>query len=403
MKVSKRPLLRNSLFFLLFFATIGASCTSAEKKRARAERKQQHLDSLALVYDPATADDRLDAFMQRLHKRSGFNGNVLIAKKGKILYQNAFGWADYLMRDSLEITSQFELASVSKPLTATGILRLMEEGKIRLDQTVDEFFPDFPYPDITIKLLLTHRSGLTNYLYFTDKKEIWADKRKGMSNAEVMALLAKHKPAKYANPDVRFFYNNTNYMVLAAIIEKVTGQDFAVYMKENVFAPAGMKQTAVYSKAVYEKIPTDVVGHDKVWRRSVVQNFQDGPVGDKGIYSTVQDLYLFDRALRDGRLLKPETLDSAYAGYSEPTKNVFNYGFGWRTYETDNHQVVYHTGWWHGFRNIYVRDISNDVTIVLLANLANGSLLHLDDLYQILDMPVIRRGAYSAEGEYMAE
>src|SRR5690606_37860249 len=321
MKISSKPLFRNSLFFLLFVTVIVASCTSAEKKRARAERKQHDRDSLALVYDSAKADSRLDAFMQRLHSRSGFNGNVLIAKKGKILYQNAFGWADYLMRDSLEITSQFELASVSKPLTATGILRLVEEGKIKLEQTVDEFFPDFPYPDITIKLLLTHRSGLTNYLYFTDKKEIWPDKQKGMTNAEVMALMAKHKPAKYANPDVRFFYNNTNYMVLAAIIEKVTGQDFAVYMKEHVFDPAGMKNTAVYSKAVYKKIPNGVVGHDKVWRRSVVQNFQDGPVGDKGIYSTVQDLYLFDRALRDGRLLKSETLDSAYAGYSKPTRS----------------------------------------------------------------------------------
>src|SRR3546814_13133903 len=98
---------------------------------------------------------------------------------------------------------------------------------------------------------------------------------------------------------------------------------------------------------------------------SVVQNFQDGPVGDKGIYSTVQDLYLFDRALRDGRLLKPETLDSTYAGYSDPTKSVFNYGFGWRTYETGNHQVVYHTGWWHGFRNISVRDITSDVHLEL--------------------------------------
>lgn len=403
MEISEKPLLRSSLFFLLFIALVGASCSSAEKKRARVEQKQHELDSLALVYDPGKADTRLDAFMQRLHSRSGFNGNVLVAKKGKILYQNTFGWADYLMRDSLEITSQFELASVSKPLTATGILKLVEEGKIKLDQTVDEFFPDFPYPDITLKLLLTHRSGLMNYLYFTDKKEIWADKRKGMTNAQVMELLAKYKPDKYANPDVRFFYNNTNYMVLAAIIEKVTGQDFAVYMKENVFDPAGMKHTAVYSSAVYEKIPTGVVGHDKVWRRSVVQNFQDGPVGDKGIYSTVQDLYLFDRALRDGRLLKPETLDSAYTGHSEPTRSVFNYGYGWRTYESGSDHVVYHTGWWHGFRNIYVRDLTNDVTVVLLANLANGSLLHLDELYHILDMPVIRRGAYSSEGEYMAE
>ncbi len=400
---TRRPLLKNIYFLALFITIIGASCTSAEKKRVKAERKQHEKDSIALVYDTTMADQRLDAFMQRLHSRSGFNGNVLIAKHGRIIYQNTFGWADYLMRDSLEITSRFELASVSKPLTATGVLKLLEAGKIKLEQTVDEFFPDFPYPGITIKLLLTHRSGLTNYLYFTDKKEIWPDKRKGMSNADVMDLLAKHKPDKYANPDVRFFYNNTNYMVLAAIVEKVTGQDFAVYMQENVFVPAGMKNTAVYSTAVYEKIPTGVIGHDRVWRRSVVQNFQDGPVGDKGIYSTVQDLFLFDRALREGRLLKPETLDSAYAGYSKPTKELFNYGYGWRTFDPGSHKVVYHTGWWHGFRNLYIRDMKNDITIVLLTNLANGSLLHLDELYQILDMPVIRQAAYSTTGEFMAQ
>lgn len=399
---TRGPLFRTLSFLVLIAALIGASCTSSEKRKAKTELKQRQKDSLMLVYDPEKADPRLDDFMQRLHRRSGFNGNVLIAKNGKILYQNAFGWADYLMKDSLEITSQFELASVSKPLTATGVLRLWEEGKIRLEQTVDEFFPDFPYPGVTIKQLLTHRSGLTNYLYFTDKREIWPDRTKGMSNQDVMALLAKHKPDRYGAPDGRFFYNNTNYMVLAAIVEKVTGQDFAVYMQENVFGPAGMKHTAVYSKAVYEKIPTDVVGHDKVWRRSVVQNFQDGPVGDKGIYSTVQDLFLFDRALRDGRLLKPETLDSAYAGYSDPVKTLFNYGYGWRTFDPGNHKVVYHTGWWHGFRNLYIRDLKKDITIVLLANMANGSLLHLDELYKILQMPVIRQAAYSAQGEFMA-
>jgi len=403
MTITGKPLLRNFVFISLFIALFGASCTSAEKRKARAELKQYQKDSLLLVYDSTKADPRLDSFMQRLHHRSGFNGNVLIAKGGKILYQNTFGWANYLLKDSLKITSQFELASVSKPMTATGILKLWEEGKIKLDQTVDEFFPDFPYPGVTIKLLLTHRSGLMNYLYFTDKTEIWPDKRKGMSNMDVMKLLTTHKPARYGEPGARFFYNNTNYMVLAAIIEKVSGQDFAVFMQEKIFGPAGMKNTAVYSTAVYEKIPTTAaVGHDRVWRRSVVQNFQDGPVGDKGIYSTVQDLFLFDRALRDGRLLKQETLDSAYTGYSTPKKELFNYGYGWRMFDPGDHKVVYHTGWWHGFRNLYIRDLKDDITIVLLTNLANGSLLHLDDLYHILDMPVIRQGAYSAQGEFLA-
>ena len=390
-------------FLIIFFTALLTACTSTQKKKARAAKKQHEKDSLALVYDPAQADPRIDAFMQRLHSRSGFNGNVLVAKDSKIIYENTFGWADYLHRDSLKITSQFELASVSKTLTSTAVLKLSEEKKLSLDQTVDEFFPGFPYPGITIKLLLSHRSGLANYLYFTDDSSVWPDKQKGMTNKDVMALFEQHKPAKYANPDVRFFYNNTNFMILAAIVEKVTGQDFAVYMKENIFDPAGMKNTAIYSKAVYEKIPVDVVGHDRVWRRSVVQNFQDGPVGDKGVYSTVQDLFLFDRALREGRLLQQETLDSAYVGRSKPIKTVFNYGYGWRTFDPGNHPMVYHTGWWHGFRSLFVRDLKKDITIVFLTNMVNASLLHLDELYQILDIPVLRQGAYAANGEYAGD
>lgn len=249
-------------------------------------------------------------------------------------------------------------------------------------------------------MLLTHRSGMMNYVYFTDN--IWKsekrDERKGMSNLEVMGLIAKYKPAPYTRPDQRFHYNNSNYMVLAAIIEKVTGKPYADFMKERVFKPCGMKNTAVYSKAVYDKIPVDVVGHDRTWRRSVAQNFLDGPVGDKGVYSTIHDLYLFDRAMRDNRLIKKQTQDSAYAPHNKMERGHFNYGYGWRTFKNDGHQVVYHTGWWHGFRHIYVRDLSKDVTVILLSNLTNGSLLKLDGLYDIVGMPVIRRGAYSGNG-----
>jgi CubicO group peptidase (beta-lactamase class C family) len=378
------------------------SCSSPEAKQKKIEekqQKQQEKDSIALFYNPADADQEIDAFMQNLHRKSAFNGNVLIAKKGKIIYQNTFGWADYLHKDSLKITSKFELASVSKPLTALGLLKLVEEEKLRLDQTVNDFFPDFPYPDITIQMLLSHRSGLPNYIYFSE--EAWKDRTKAMSNMDAMDLLIEHKPMRYGAPDGRFHYNNSNFMVLASIIEKVTGQDFAVYMKESVFNPAGMKNTAVLSKAVYDKIPTDVIGHDRVWRRSVVQNYLDGPVGDKGIYSTVQDLFLLDIALKEGRIIGEAMLDSAYVPRSDARRSLFSYGYGWRTFSPEEAQIVYHTGWWHGFRNLYVRDLTNDITIVLLSNMVNGSLVKLDDLYKILKMPVLRQNAYNANGDFI--
>jgi len=355
-----------------------------------------------LAYNPVNEDKKINEFMMNLHNTRKFNGNVLVAKHGKIIYEKAIGWANYMRRDSLKIGSQFELASVTKTMTSTAIMLLVERGKLRLDQNVKEFFPDFPYEGVTIKLLLTHRSGLMNYVYFTDdlyRKER-RDWRKGISNADEMALIAKYKPKNYNTPNKSFRYNNSNFMVLGSILEKVTGMPYADFMKENVFKPALMEHTAVYSKAVYDKIPVDVVGHDRgQWRYSVAQNFLDGPVGDKGIYSTVGDLYLFDRALRAGRILKQASMDSAYVPRNPMLHGHFSYGYGWRIFTAPGQQVIYHTGWWHGFRHIFLRDMKNDITIVLLSNLSNGSLLKLDDLFKMTGMPVVRKSAYKGNGD----
>jgi CubicO group peptidase (beta-lactamase class C family) len=384
---------------LAFITFIALSCLSACQSKSNKSKltkkvtvNPQH-DSLLLVYNPANADKRLDEYFKGIHKTRNFNGNVLIAKNGKIIYENSFGWADYLHRDSLNINSRFQLASVSKPFTGTAVLMLMEQGKLKLNQRVQEFFPDFPYPGITIEMLLTHRSGLINYVYFTDK--IWKHKYKGMTNVDVMKLFAQYKPAPYFQPNRMFHYNNSNFMILAAIVEKVTKKPFADYMQETIFKPLGMKHTAIYSTAVYEKIPVDVVGHDRNWRRSVRQDFLDGATGDKGVYSTVGDLYLFDQAIRDGRLLSKTTLDSAYTPHSKLQNKYFGYGLGWRIYQDSAHnqKVIYHTGWWHGFRHIFLRDTKQNITIILLSNLVNGSINQIDDVYKIVGMPVIRRGA----------
>lgn len=397
--------LRQLLLISAYIILIQGCSSEPEKKLKERTQPDEKLDSIALFYDPKKADKRIDDFMMKIHKRSGFNGNVLVAKNGKIIYERAIGWADYLHRDSLKINSVFELASITKTFTSTAIMMLVENGKLKLDQDVKEFFPDFPYDGITVKLLLTHRSGMMNYVYFID--DLWKAQKKnqriGVTNQEVMKQIAEHKPAPYMKPDRKFHYNNSNYMVLAAIIEKVSGQKYSQFMKENIFVPLGMKQTAVYSKAEYDKIPVDVVGHDRNWRRSVAQNFLDGPVGDKGIYSTIHDLYLFDRAMRKGQLLEGSTMDSIYAPRNEMQKGHFNYGYGWRTFVEGKHKVVYHTGWWHGFRHIYLRQLDKDVTIILLTNLTNGSLLKLDELFIAAGMPVVRRSAYSGSGQISDE
>jgi len=398
-------LLYNSVLTFAFVLLLLASCTSKSSGNSESAPPVTAgpFDTKALLaYNPKNADKTIDAVMQNLHKTRGFNGNVLVAKHGKIIYEKAIGWADYLHRDSLKINSQFELASVTKTMTSTAILQLIERGKLSLNDDVKKFFPDFPYDGVTIRLLLTHRSGMMNYVYFTDdvyRKE-HRDQRKGINNADEMALIAKYKPARFNKPDVRFLYNNSNFMVLGSIIEKVTGMSYAEYMKQNVFIPAGMTHTEVYSKAKYDKIPVDVVGHDRgQWRYSVAQNFLDGPVGDKGIYSTVGDLFIYDRALRAGRLLKKATMDSAYVPRNPMLHGHFSYGYGWRIFEAPGQQVIYHTGWWHGFRHIFLRDMKNDITIVLLSNLSNGSLLKLDDLFKAAGMPIVRKSAYKGNGD----
>lgn len=386
----------------IYLFQTACSGNKSDSAKVEAEKKirtssDDRTDSTLLAYDPAKENKWIADFVQNLHKKSGFNGNVLIARKGKILFEKAVGWADYLHRDSLKINSEFELASITKTFTGTAILQLIEAGKLSLNDDVKKFFPNFPYDGINIKLLLTHRSGMMNYVYFTDG--IWKDKKKPMSNTDVMNLIAEYKPARYMKPDMRFHYNNSNFMVLGAIIEKVTGTTYADYMMEHIFKPAGLKNTHVYSTTVYKKIPVDVVGHDRTWRYSVVQNFLDGPVGDKGIYSTIHDLLLFDKYLKNGRLLKQSSLDSAYVGRNTPVNGHFNYGYGWRMFDGKNmDKVVYHTGWWHGFRHIYIRDLDKDIVMIFLGNLTNGSLLHLDDLFKYLKMPIIRKGAYKGNG-----
>jgi CubicO group peptidase (beta-lactamase class C family) len=382
---------------------LACSSKNKDKEKLQAQVTAKPLDTATLLaYNPKNADKKIDAVMQELHRTRGFNGNVLVAKKGKIVYEKAIGWADYLHRDSLKIGSQFELASVTKTMTSTAILLLMERGKLTLNDDVKKFFPDFPYDGVTIRLLLTHRSGMMNYVYFVDDiyRKQHLNQRKGLTNAEAMKMIADNKPTRFNEPNKRFLYNNSNFMVLGSIIEKVSGMSYAQFMQENVFKPASMAHTHVYSKAVYDKIPVDVVGHDRgQWRYSVAQNFLDGPVGDKGIYSTVGDLFLFDRALRAGLLLKQATLDSAYVPRNPMLHGHFSYGYGWRTFTAPGQEVIYHTGWWHGFRHIYLRDMKNDITVVLLTNLANGSLLKLDDLFNTVGMPVVRKSAYKGNGD----
>jgi CubicO group peptidase (beta-lactamase class C family) len=165
MRLVYKNVLLNTVLLLLI-----ATCSECQNKKVSSTPDLGKPFNAAqfLKYDPKKGDKQIDAFMKHLHQVANFNGAILVAKHGKIIYENAFGWANYPHMDTLSVNSKFQLASVTKTITSTAILQLMERGKLKLNQDVRDFFPNFPYPGITIKLLLTHRSGMMNYVYFVD-------------------------------------------------------------------------------------------------------------------------------------------------------------------------------------------------------------------------------------------
>lgn len=309
----------------------------------------------------------IDEYYSSLHKRGRFNGNILLAYKGQVVYEKSLGYAVKATGEKLTSESTFQLASTSKPFTAAAILMLYEEGLLDIDDWVTNFYPDFPYKKVTIRHLLSHRSGIPDYMklggYFN---------KKYITNEDVMNMFAQRKPRAYNSVNTVFKYNNSNYVVLAAIVEKVSGQDFGEFLQENIFEPLEMNSTWVWHPTQSHKTG-QTYGYNSAWTPRAPDKF-DGTTGDKGIYSTAEDLLKWDVAWKNNLLLKPETIESAYVGQS-PRATANNYGLGWRIKELDDHKkMVYHNGWWHDYNIVFKRFIDDDLTIIILSNKYNQSV-----------------------------
>ncbi|MEO6883412.1 MAG: serine hydrolase domain-containing protein [Bacteroidia bacterium] len=344
----------------------------------------QPKDTVSALLEKLDAKDKthqIDSFFTKLSQKNHFNGDVLVAQEGQILYENSFGVADRKTKDSLKIQSDFQLGSVSKQFTAVAIMMLKERGKLDYSDTIQKFFPEFPYPGITVQMLLTHRSGLPNYLYFCDQ---YCTSRTGaISNMDVIHLMTQHKPEKYFKPNRRFQYSNTGYCVLAAIVEQVSGMPFADFMKKNVFDPLQMRNTMVFNLPNDTLIPNPTTGYDKNGRKAGF-DYLDGVVGDKGIYSNLGDLFKWDQALYTNKLIKQSTLQDAFQPYSKEFRGDKNYGFGWRILKTDEGKVVFHSGWWHGYNCVFIRRLSDKSTIIVLSNHINWCINASRNLLNVL-------------------
>ncbi|QHS58925.1 serine hydrolase domain-containing protein [Chitinophaga agri] len=329
--------------------------------------------ALALLNAPVTKSQQvaLNSFYQNM-VRAGFNGAMIVAKKGVVIFEQYHGLENYRNKKSaINDSSSFQLASVSKTFTAMGILSLMEKGKLSLQDSIQKYYPQFPYKGITLQMLLSHRSGLPNYLYFCDS--IWPDKDKFLSNDDVIQLMITHRPRIQHTPGTHFQYCNTNYMLLGAIIEKVSGQQYAEFMQQTFFNPLGMTNTFVYDPMSAVR-PHQTASH-KYNGQLEPDTYFDGVVGDKGIYSTARDMLKWDQALYNGQLFSPETIKAAYTPYSHEKPGIRNYGLGWRLMVyPDSSEIVYHNGWWHGNNTVFNRIIKDTSTIIILGNKYNRNI-----------------------------
>ncbi|MBS1931770.1 MAG: beta-lactamase family protein [Bacteroidetes bacterium] len=375
-------------FVFISLLTIVCSCTNAlsEKKVSKAEVP-------IIKQETGLLFNKISAFMNEELLTKGFNGSILVAHNDTVVYENYFGKVDLRKNDPITENTAIHLASTGKTLTAVAVLQMIQDGKLSLEDSLGKFFPGFPYTGITVRMLLSHHSGLPNYLYFIDDS-MW-DKTKNVTNQDVLDLLFSHKPNAYFSPGAKYGYSNTNFVLLALIIEKLSGEKYPEYMKEHFFNPLGMYNTFVFTSNDSANATPSFNYNNHIWQ----PDFLDRTYGDKNIYSTPLDLFRWSRALFSGKLLNTSVLDSAFTPQQFATKKnlknitpMHQYGLGFRLLFTPNgKKIIYHFGRWHGFNAAFARLEDEKVTIIILGNRFNKMIYYA------------ARMSYNLFGNYFAD
>jgi CubicO group peptidase (beta-lactamase class C family) len=326
----------------------------------------------------------------------GFNGAILVAKKGEVIFEDYHGYFNLRKKDSLTPHSAFHLASVSKTFTAMATLKLVQMGKLSLEDDLKKFFPAFPYDNVKVKLLLSHRSGLPNYIYFMEK--LGWNKKQYCSNEDVLSYMIQFKPPLASQPGTHFTYCNTNYALLGLIIEKASGKSYAQFLQEQFFTPLNMKDTYVFSMM---DSATAMPSYD--WRgRQEGLTYLDTGFGDKNIYSTPEDLLKWDQALYTNQIFSKQTLEEAFTPYSNEKPGIRNYGYGWRmNVYPDGRKIIYHNGWWHGNNTVFIRMIEDSVTIIVLGNKYNRSIYDAKKMAVFFEPSSIMEDEGSGKGDIL--
>lgn len=291
---------------------------------------------------------------------------VLVAEKGKVVYKKSWGKADLELNVTMNPEMVFRIGSITKQYTAIAILKLIEEGQISLDDSLQKFIPDFPVKEhiITVENLLTHTSGIVDYgqLNFNIPNAIRIDfpTRQLMDSVAIL-------PLNFV-PGSRYNYSNSNYVILGCIIEKVTGKSYASYLQESIFKPAGLHHT--FYDFPLNIIPNRVSGYSvndsgykNVGYISMNHVFAAG-----ALLSNVEDLFKWHQALHSFQMVKKETLEKALTPYRLSGGNTSDYGYGWFIMDFRGNKSISHGGAIDGFRSMETYFPQQDIFITVLLN-----------------------------------
>jgi CubicO group peptidase (beta-lactamase class C family) len=371
-------ILKRTIYISLFFIAVLFACQSRNQSaqaNPNFDLAPIEMGAIKLSHSDTNSAEwkriayRLDSFY-RVQERAGFNGSVLIGYKGKVLYEKYIGYANRSRAMALSPENAVQLASVSKTFTAAAVLYLYQNKYLDIDKPVTEYLKNFPYSDVTVRMLLCHRSGLANYWAWLPK---FYKSKEPIYNDQVIELMAQHKPAVEFKANSRFKYCNTNYLLLASIIEKVTEMSFSNFLSNYIFKPLGMNHSFVFDPA--KGLPNKATISYNSGYSPHPNDYRDGVYGDKGIYSTVQDMYRWDQSFYQNTFLNNQTIEMAYGPCSFERPGIKNYGLGWRMFcYPDGYKIIFHNGFWHGNNTCFYRFVKDNFTIIVLGNKASQAI-----------------------------
>jgi CubicO group peptidase (beta-lactamase class C family) len=338
--------------------------------------------AVSTVASAQVSSRQIDEVFASLKSANAPGAAVLVVHNSQQVLRQGYGVTDLRTMHPIDAQTNFRLASFTKQFTATCIMLLAHDGKLRYDDHLTDFFPEIPAygKSITVRNLLNHTSGLPDYedILAAQYPNRPPDQIPQIHDAGVLKLLEQQAAGKFP-PGSKWDYSNSGYATLAMIVEKVSGKSFGEFLRERIFIPLKMTNTLAYEKGKNE-VPHRAYGHSKengMWRETD-QSPTSAVLGDGGIYSSLDDLAKWDRALREHTLVSAQEMQSALTpvqptgGPSKTSEGMpVNYGFGWFLDPYRGHKRMWHPGETVGFRTAIQRFPDDNLTIVVLANRAD--------------------------------